>query len=697
MFDVSISSSSVNKSSRNQNGSLLLACAAALPFAGIPLIVYWSSLAHSLLISAVIVSAAYSGLAVLHNKISQKRIANNKNQEWVNKLSTDSSSKRLTILLAITYTDFLLFVWSTKFINIAVAWILLQVCNTLYFKFPEFIQSRVTKESLKEDSKRYEGLKTTRNKSGETGLFILLFAGIIVLIVSQLNYAATSDISSWARVLFGMFLALTAGILTAFRVCLERHVGILVTNRIPISNGSHDVINPEVLQFYLGHRAGILFTSVFAPFAILSIVVGFDTLSEEAVLGSLIVAFLIFFGNVGFFKAAKSEATTTTGLISFSIPVISLALLLLIVDIRPPELVPYIVGSCAIIVTNILLHIDPEGTSKIQRYPGSKTTGIGFNTFIISLWLAGTVILFRDRWLPSEWIYPQGIEYWSMLAVCATVFILIFSFRINRIHDTTKREDELSFELHRRGELYARAGIFNCCKDTRNCCVKVKPIDLSSNTDISTQERPNPCVLASIRELNREPKIGKIRLHYLNTRKIIWKTYEDIEEVPPEDFSISSSESRFRILGGIHERLVDFQIQLDTLANHRQSGRDFTEISALTVLAAVTVFVALVVNPHDFGTSTAWASLVTEFVAILFASSIIFLVFNLWEWRKYRDSEIIRQVSEKQMNEYNQPSGWRLNFWTYKDLTKDRAISVILWIMILAMFFILLYNKWFWS
>ena len=69
-------------------------------------------------------------------------------------------------------------------------------------------------------------------------------------------------------------------------------------------------------------------------------------------------------------------------------------------------------------------------------------------------------MLFRNELTPESWHRWNLPEYWGMLALCATVFVLILSFRVSRVAERTLSEDTLMLEIFREAEHYVRTGVF---------------------------------------------------------------------------------------------------------------------------------------------------------------------------------------------------------------------------------------------
>ena len=143
------------------------------------------------------------------------------------------------------------------------------------------------------------------------------------------------------------------------------------------------------------------------------------------------------------YRDAHSEAAAQINTFHYLAPVGALILLAWLADttIKRPDLL--IVGAAAVVVVNMVLHLDPEGAQ--QRVGGG---GQGYQAFVLALWSVAAVVLFRDDWLPGGWHVWSVVEYWGIVGVCATVFTLILSFRQSRLAERRRDMDALMLRLH---------------------------------------------------------------------------------------------------------------------------------------------------------------------------------------------------------------------------------------------------------
>ena len=79
-------------------------------------------------------------------------------------------------------------------------------------------------------------------------------------------------------------------------------------------------------------------------------------------------------------------------------------------------------------------------------------TRLGFTSFVLSIWLFGTMMHFRDTLFPSSWLSWTAPEYWTLVGLSATIFALIFGFRVQRLTDRLKSEDRDALIMFRNFE-----------------------------------------------------------------------------------------------------------------------------------------------------------------------------------------------------------------------------------------------------
>ena len=126
--------------------------------------------------------------------------------------------------------------------------------------------------------------------------------------------------------------------------------------------------------------------------------------------------------------------------IPYSGPAIALLLLALFSEIILSRRDFVWIGACGIIVANLLINLDAE-----QRLDGRVRWG--FKSLIISIWLYGSWLYLRDEIIGCAFLEWTGGEYWSLIALSSTIFILILSFRRTRLDARIQLEDDLTVAI----------------------------------------------------------------------------------------------------------------------------------------------------------------------------------------------------------------------------------------------------------
>lgn len=265
-------------------------------------------------------------------------------------------------------------------------------------------------------------------------------------------------------------------------------------------------------------------------------------------------------------------------------PVIALLLLAVFSEIVPSRPDFVWIGACGIVVANLLINLDAE-----QRQDGRVRWG--FKSLIISMWLYGTWLYLRDEIVGCAFLEWGGSEYWGVVALSSTIFILILSFRISRLDARTQSEDDIAV-----------------------------------------------AILQSIRELGRKSDldlelIESLRRHFAGIdtaprAEILKENYEHLlDTCEALESELSATELA---------QLDDMRVRIDQLVQSRQHGYGFGELVALVVFGMTTVILTLVARPQ----LTDSAAFLSESFAMLFAATITFLLFNLIDVARERTAEV---------------------------------------------------------
>ena len=342
-------------------------------------------------------------------------------------------------------------------------------------------------------------------------------------------------------------------------------------------------------------------------------------------------------------RDAHGQTAAQINTLYYLTPVGALLLLALFADstIDRPDLL--IVGAAAVVVVNMVTHIDPEGA---QRRAGCG--GQGYKAFVLALWSVAAAVLLRDDWLPDGWQVWSVVEYWGLVGVFATVFTLILSFRQSRLAERRRDMDALMLRLHQ------QVVFMGSCRDL---------------TEDSAVEAAD--LLRTVDETSDPKSLGNA---YFGLRKLLiaeMKSKSDRDQA---------------------KRLSDLLADVEVLVNLRQQGRNFTELAVLAVFAFLTVVLTVAARPS--GTIEPFAGWVHDTTSVVIGAVFAFLGFDLIDKRREADAPILREVTKEARAKHGQPSGWRLELVSYSDQSTDRIVAALLGAVLLIGAVAMLGVKW---
>ncbi len=282
--------------------------------------------------------------------------------------------------------------------------------------------------------------------------------------------------------------------------------------------------------------------------------------------------------------------------------------------LRPDYL---IIGATAVIVANLLINF---GADRL----------LGFKALMISAWGCGALVYLR----PPTWLWEGEVSYFTTLALSATVFTLIFAFRVARLSARILDEDNRGFLLVRRLEALAERGVID------------------------------PAVCEDILEVNRADG-PQVQEAYDSARQHIATA---ILHANPEDT----------------DRLVELEVELDSLTHSRQQGINFGELCAIAIFGGITLGISLFALPQAIGRT----ALLIELFIMLFSAVIVFLTVSVWDLRLER---VARIMSVRVIG------GQRDYGVLFQDETRrhiEQGITVVVGLLMVATYAGLLGHKW---
>lgn len=407
---------------------------------------------------------------------------------------------------------------------------------------------------------------------------------------------------------------------------------------VVLSKASHSTV--------LVAAARVLAVVVLLPIGAVEIMFGGPRPSAVALAAGVGLGVVHALGSWFFLLANHASRSDTINSLGYGIPVLAVGWLWLFTDVALPDKPLFWAGVIGVVAVNMVLHLDPEGSGA----DASGVSGHGFRALVVSLWATGTLVLFRDRWLPAEMLQWGLGEYFALIGLGATVFVLILSFRQNRLSGREQEADRLT--LHALCEI-------DVCRDRGL-------LDPPEHEEL----------IQHLESIDSKRTIKQIGESYFEFRK---HTLTAAAGRSPDD----------------RERLRRLLRDVEVLTNLRQQGRNIAELAVMTLFAALVVVLSLLTRPAAPDRElSGWEGLGIEVFTMCFAAGIGFLVFDLLDRRLERDTPRLREVSPQSIAKNKQPPGWRLNLLSYSDPTASRVLSLLLGAAVIAAFVVLLQNKW---
>ena len=119
------------------------------------------------------------------------------------------------------------------------------------------------------------------------------------------------------------------------------------------------------------------------------------------------------------------------------------------------------IGAVLVFSMNGLIESNPDDEPDYDKLDSERPWGtrLGFTSLILSLWCFGSIVYLRDEIYPASWLSWEIPEYWSLVALSATVFALIYGFRVARLTTRLVDEDKQMLRAFRKFERLVGEGI----------------------------------------------------------------------------------------------------------------------------------------------------------------------------------------------------------------------------------------------
>ena len=362
-------------------------------------------------------------------------------------------------------------------------------------------------------------------------------------------------------VLWGGLLALLAAITNALSPAFSiKHAEKSREKIKAIANMDIDEIYCAMISLFI-HR-------IVAGTMLLGFAIYFDeTWTTRTVLAGIITG--IFITSVSGFAIRKANLSTKNlgvNALRYATPLFAVLWLVLFTEPVFSNWKYLIIGVTAIITANLLINCEAE----IRH---------GYKSLVVALWAFGTVVYFREG--------ANFANYYEFAGIVVTIFVLILSFRTDRLVRRTTSEEENMLSLW-----YQMPTL----KDD----IKIK-----------------------------NARIALLKIDAPKGPKELRDAYKELKS----HFSSHKNESA-------HAEILT---KINFLAHSKQQGANFGELISLFIIALITVFNMLFFLPPNV---SGWNGFFVEMAAFLLASMVLFLYFNILDLQRDRARPILEESDD---------------------------------------------------
>ena len=337
---------------------------------------------------------------------------------------------RWAMLLAVLNSfQYALFSWATRFIDVSIAAVLLELWPIMVILFMARLLTA------------QRGYR--KNITSILPLLAVAFAGLGFVVASQAGGFQIGG-NSASTMIKGFSLALAAAIVGALDAVTFRW-GQDVADQLQKDGMIADTFDLGNLTLF-GSIVAYAITSI--PGTVISSGIGIAR-GETISLGVVVIGVaggVILHGTGNFLFRRANLNTTNLGVnaLGYLTPAISLILLAIFYEINVAKPSYLVIGTAAIVASNLLINFEAERL-------------LGFKALVVSLWVCGTLVFMRSV---GQWGWTAKSDgYFDVLFLSATVFALILSFRTARLASRTQDEGKLAFKLFRELEELQRLDV----------------------------------------------------------------------------------------------------------------------------------------------------------------------------------------------------------------------------------------------
>ena len=398
-------------------------------------------------------------------------------------------------------------------------------------------------------------------------IFLLALVGLVFIMAGQSeNFTNTLSFSDAAVI--GSFLAILAAFCNALSPAYSVKHGSVLRKNILRETGEDvgelfcSLVSLCVQRFIAGALALCLAFYFGEDLTVRGLIAG-------AITGLVITAIM----NIALRQANLLTSNLGVNALTYIRPIFALTLLWIFTTPEYVRVDFLIIGAVIIVVSNLLINFE----ASIRP---------AYKALIIALWVYGAWV-----YLHTSFAIP---DYFISVEIASVLFILLLSFRMDRLVRRTTNEENTTLLLFRKlGTL-----------------VRQKKIDTRALDDL--------CAIDT----------------YKNAKEL-HESYDKIKTAL-SDARTEEPVSSDRLT----DRLDEMEAELDQLAHSKQQGINFGELTALGFIGVMLIITLLFFEP---GNLNGWNGFLAEISSVILASVVLFLFFNALDLQRDRNRPIVEQ------------------------------------------------------
>ena len=636
-----------NNAQRWNNLSAFCMLAAVVMYSLLPVSIKWGE-GHKFpflfMATCYLVSCLISGLVLQNFYPEFTRVV----KDVVKNNIIKKKERKHAFLFLVGGLDYVLFTVSAQFVGYAVIAVVYEVWVFLFVFYMSYIYKN-------EQRYKFTVLATTL-------LTLLAFFGVIFVLISQ--YKADSFFENYKNLILGGGLAFCAAVCT----CLAAHGFLWATNmknayRKMNKQLAADAVNTDIFS-NLGNSKtkNIVIEICFSVFlfiirnlvvALLVVLVGIGTgenVKEFA--GHVIEGHWVPILAIGGIIAVAGILWRMSNLLTDNLSINAMSYLTPIftvfclwalfgIDIEYTGL--FIIGTLAVVVANLLINF----SGSVRR---------SYKALIISLWGFGAWVYL----VPGSTINIE--TYFQIVAIASTMYILLVSFRLDRLVRRTTAEEELSLELFEK------------------ISAKIWEKEKTAKTEDKFDEFA-VALRGYLEQLDSTDESIKFHNIYNKVKVKFYNFYKTLNRQNSEDME------------KMH-MLHDLESDFNKYVHSKQQGYNFGELMTLGILGMIIVSVLMLTVPGKYAESVSAEELsLTIFslntFAMLISATVVFLFFNILDLQADRREKIMGK--EERGDGVN---AFGILFRDVQERNFGRGLSIIVCIAIVLTYSGLFYDKW---